>query len=160
MVGIGPIAPSRSSTRSVGGNQPPSSTELPPSGTGPVVRDPAVPDARVRNFDDFYRAHRDEIGRALAFTLRDPSLGAEAVDEAMTKAYQRWGTLGSTGNPAGWVYTVGLRWALSWRRGRRRERNREALVAGHVGGAGVQGGAVGEDAPLVHQEQVGACRSR
>lgn len=83
----------------------------------------------MSDFDDFYRAHRDEIGRALAFTLGDTSLGQEAVDEAMTKAYQRWGTLGPTANPAGWVYVVGLRWALSWRRSRRRERNREKLVS-------------------------------
>lgn len=83
----------------------------------------------MRDFDEFYRAHRDEIGRALVFTLRDRSLGQEAVDEAMTKAYQRWDSLESTSNPAGWVYVVGLRWALSWRRGRRRERNREVLLA-------------------------------
>ncbi len=81
----------------------------------------------MRDFDLFYREHRDEIGRALAFTLRDPSLGFEAVDEAMTKAYQRWSKLGDTSNPAGWVYVVGLRWALSWRRSRRRERRREEL---------------------------------
>lgn len=83
----------------------------------------------MRDFDDFYRAHRDEIGRALVFTLRDTSLGQEAVDEAMTRAYQRWDRLAPTSNPAGWVYVVGLRWALSWRRGRRRERNREQLIA-------------------------------
>lgn len=83
----------------------------------------------MRDFDEFYRSHRDEIGRALVFTLRDASLGNEAVDEAMTKAYQRWDSLESTPNPAGWVYVVGLRWALSWRRGRRREQNREVLLA-------------------------------
>ena len=82
----------------------------------------------MRDFDQFYREHRDEIGRALVFTLRDRSLGQEAVDEAMTKAYQRWNTLADTSNPAGWVYVVGLRWALSWRRGRRRERKRELLM--------------------------------
>ena len=65
----------------------------------------------------------------MAFTLRDRSLGQEAVDEAMTKAYQRWSKLGDTKNPAGWVYVVGLRWALSWRRGRGREAKRELLVA-------------------------------
>lgn len=82
----------------------------------------------MRDFDQFYRDSRDEIGRALVFTLRDRSLGQEAVDEAMTKAYQRWSTLADTSNPAGWVYVVGLRWALSWRRGRRRERKRELLI--------------------------------
>lgn len=83
----------------------------------------------MRNFDDFYREHRDEIGRALVFSLRDPSLGEEAVDEAMTKAYQRWDSLGPTSNPAGWVYVVGLRWGLAWRRGRRREQKRERFVS-------------------------------
>lgn len=83
----------------------------------------------LRNFDDFYRTHRDEIGRALTFTLGDAGLGQEAVDEAMTRAYQRWDTLAATENPAGWVYVVGRRWGLSWRRSRRRERRREELVA-------------------------------
>jgi len=83
----------------------------------------------MRDFDEFYRTHRDEIGQSLAFTLRDTSLGQEAVDEAMTRAYQRWPRLSQTSNPAGWVYIVGLRWALSWRRGRRREHNREVLIS-------------------------------
>lgn len=87
--------------------------------------------AAIRDFEQFYRDHRDEVGRALAFTLRDVSLGQEAVDEAMMKAYQRWATLGDTENPAGWVYVVGLRWGLSWRRGRRREQKRERLVTAH-----------------------------
>ncbi len=85
-------------------------------------------DGTMRDFDEFYARHRDEIGRALAFVLGDPSLGQEAVDEAMVKAYQQWDSLGDTENPAGWVFVVGKRWGLSWRRGRRRERHREELV--------------------------------
>ena len=85
-------------------------------------------------FDDFYRRHRDEVGRALTFTLGDPSLGQEAVDEAMARAYQRWEQLRGTENPAGWVYVVGRRWGLSWRRGRRREKRREEFVALQAGG--------------------------
>jgi RNA polymerase sigma factor (sigma-70 family) len=84
--------------------------------------------APTRDFDDFYRAHRDEIGRALVFTLGDQSLGQEAVDEAMAKAYQKWAEVGAGENPAGWVFVVGKRWGLSWLRGRRRERRREELV--------------------------------
>lgn len=83
----------------------------------------------MRDFDDFYSAHRDEIGRALTFTFGDRTLGQEAVDEAMARAYQRWDVLGATDNPAGWVYVTGRRWGLSWLRGRRRERKREVAVA-------------------------------
>lgn len=82
----------------------------------------------MREFDDFYAEHRDEIGRALVFVLRDRTLGEEAVDEAMAKAFQKWDEIGQTHNPAGWVFIVGKRWGLSWRRSRRRERNREELV--------------------------------
>ena len=81
------------------------------------------------DFDEFYQRHRDEIGRALVFTLGDQSLGQEAVDEAMATAYQRWDQLRGTENPAGWVYVVGRRWGLSWRRGRRREQRREQSVS-------------------------------
>lgn len=82
----------------------------------------------MRDFDEFYSAHRDEIGRALTFTFRDQTLGQEAVDEAMARAYQRWDSLGATANPAGWVYVTGRRWGLSWLRGRRREHKRELAV--------------------------------
>ena len=85
----------------------------------------------MRDFDEFYAKHRDEIGRALVFVLGDPSLGQEAVDEAMVKAYQKWDEIGDTHNPAGWVFVAGKRWGLSWRRGRRRERGREEFVAAH-----------------------------
>ncbi len=86
-------------------------------------------DGTMRDFDEFYARHRDEIGRALVFVLGDRSLGQEAVDEAMVKAYQQWDKIGDTENPAGWVFVVGKRWGLSWRRGRRRERRREELLA-------------------------------
>lgn len=87
----------------------------------------------MRDFDEFYRQHRDEIGRALVFVLGDRALGQEAVDEAMVKAYQQWDQLGATHNPAGWVFVVGKRWGLSWRRWRRREQNRERMLAARDG---------------------------
>lgn len=54
--------------------------------------------------------------RALAMTLGDPGLAAEAVDEAMVRAFQRWDRLEGYGQPAGWVYRVALNWATSRRR--------------------------------------------
>lgn len=71
-------------------------------------------------FVSFYRASRDRVARALALTLGDGALGAEAADEAMARAYQRWARIGAYADPAGWVYRVGLNWASSvLRRGRR-----------------------------------------
>lgn len=67
-------------------------------------------------FDDFYRARRDQIGRALAVTLRDNQLAADAVDEAMARAFQRWSQVSTLDNPSGWVYRVGLNWSRSFLR--------------------------------------------
>jgi RNA polymerase sigma-70 factor (ECF subfamily) len=64
-------------------------------------------------FEEFYREQRAPIGRALALTLRDAQLASEAVDEAMARAYQRWGRVQSLENPGGWVYRVGLNWSRS-----------------------------------------------
>ncbi len=92
--------------------------------------DSGVVDATVAGrFDDFYRAHRDDMARALGLALRDAALGAEAADEAFARACQRWGTVGAYANPQGWVYRVGLNWARSWLRRVRRERERRPLLA-------------------------------
>lgn len=65
------------------------------------------------SFETFYARHREPIGRALALTLRDETLAADALDEAMVRAYQRWDQVARFANPAGWVYRVGLNWARS-----------------------------------------------
>ncbi|MGH9077991.1 MAG: sigma factor-like helix-turn-helix DNA-binding protein [Acidimicrobiales bacterium] len=72
------------------------------------------------DFVTFYREARDEVARALTVTLADADLAAEATDEAMARAYQHWGRIGSFDNPGGWVYRVGLNWATSVLRRRRR----------------------------------------
>jgi RNA polymerase sigma-70 factor (ECF subfamily) len=69
-----------------------------------------------QSFEWFYAQHRNAIGRALAITLRDDTLAADALDEAMTRAYQRWQEVSTTDNPAGWVYRVALNWARSFLR--------------------------------------------
>jgi RNA polymerase sigma-70 factor (ECF subfamily) len=72
------------------------------------------------DFEAFYRAHADTVRRALAVTLGDAHVAAEATDEAMTRALARWRTVARHESPAGWVYRVGLNWAISrWRRLRR-----------------------------------------
>lgn len=59
-------------------------------------------------FEDFYQAERATLLRAVAFALGDLDLGAEATDEAMARAYERWGDVGSMANPSGWVYRVAV----------------------------------------------------
>lgn len=99
----------------------PSATAGPPAGpTAPepsaydVPLDAAAPNATT--FSAFYRAHWAKVARGLAVTLGDRDLAAEATDEAMARAYQRWGTIQHYDQPAGWVYRVGLNWARSYHR--------------------------------------------
>lgn len=71
-------------------------------------------------FAEFYGSSRERLVRGLALTLGDAHLAAEAVDEAMARAYQRWDRVGAFDDPAAWVYRVGLNWASSILRRRRR----------------------------------------
>jgi RNA polymerase sigma-70 factor (ECF subfamily) len=87
------------------------------------------------DFHEFYREARPAVGRALAVTLGDADLAADAVDEAMARAYQRWAQVARLDNPGGWVYRVGLNWARSVLR--RRRRPNRAPVAGTVDPPGV-----------------------
>lgn len=72
------------------------------------------------SFADFYRSSRDRLAGALALTLGDVHLGADAVDEAMVRAYQRWDRVGAFDDPGAWVYRVALNWATSVLRRRNR----------------------------------------
>ena len=98
-----------------------------------------VPEARIAlisvDFAAFYRAERPALVRALALTLGDTDLAGEAVDEAMTRAYQRWRTVQTMGNPAGWVYRVALNWSRSVLRTRARRRRRAVHEREAVDGA-------------------------
>ena len=69
--------------------------------------------ATQQAFEDFWRAEHVAVARALAFTLGDAQLAAEATDEAMARAFQRWERVGTLDSPAGWAYRVGLNWSRS-----------------------------------------------
>jgi RNA polymerase sigma-70 factor (ECF subfamily) len=73
------------------------------------------------SFEAFYQTYRQHVFRALALTLGNSDLAADAVDEAMVRAYQHWRTVSTYDNQAGWVYRVGLNWARSRLRKRKRE---------------------------------------
>jgi DNA-directed RNA polymerase specialized sigma24 family protein len=91
----------------------------------PYVSDhaPAVTDQA--GFSAFYQDAWPSVARALAIALGDRDLAVDATDEAMARAYPRWGRLRGYDNPAGWVYRVGLNWARSHHR--RMSRRRGAL---------------------------------
>jgi len=79
--------------------------------------------ASTDSFDEFYQTEVDGLYRALSLALGSADLASEAVDEAMTRAYQRWSKVGALDNPAGWVYRVATNWSIS----RLRKHNRERL---------------------------------
>jgi RNA polymerase sigma-70 factor (ECF subfamily) len=95
-----------------------------------TVAAPAPLIVGAEEFEDFYSIHRDRVYRALAVTLRDPHLAAEAADEAMARGYVHWARLRGHDNPGGWLYRVGLNWATSWWRKVRRERPMPDAEAG------------------------------
>ncbi len=74
----------------------------------------------IRTFEDFYRTDRDRLVRMLAFDLGDVEVAAEAVDVAMSRAWERWSRLDAHHDAGAWVYRVARNWAMSWFRGRRR----------------------------------------
>lgn len=74
--------------------------------------------SKQRDFDEFYRACREEIARALVLAAGHRDLGLEATDEAFARAVEHWTEVGGYENPEGWVYRVGVNWARSMLRRR------------------------------------------
>lgn len=65
------------------------------------------------SFDDFYVATRAAVlGQVTAMTL-DRELAADCVQEAYTRAWQRWVRVSQLDEPAAWVRTVAWRVAVS-----------------------------------------------
>ncbi len=77
----------------------------------------------VRSFEDFYRAEWASIRRAVGFVVSDREVARECVDEAMTRAYERWHQVSVMDRPAGWVYRVAINVARN--RGRRSKVERD-----------------------------------
>ncbi len=84
------------------------------------VKDPHTR-LNVVDFDEFYRARRVEMARAVALAVGGRDLGCEAADEAFARALTRWGEVSGYDNPAGWVYRVAVNWGRSRLRRSRRE---------------------------------------
>lgn len=67
-------------------------------------------------FAAFYTAVQPDVHRAVQATLEDRQLTNDAVNEAFTRAAERWSQVRDLRNPAGWTYQVAVNWATSWRR--------------------------------------------
>lgn len=72
-----------------------------------------------RSFEDFWAREREPIRIALGMSLGDAHLAADAVDEAMARAFARWRRISRYEDPAGWVFHVAMNWARSALRKRR-----------------------------------------
>lgn len=67
-------------------------------------------------FAAFYTAVQPDVHRAVHATLGDRQLTHDAVNEAFTRAAERWSHVRDLRNPAGWTYRVAVNWATSWKR--------------------------------------------
>ncbi|MPZ53998.1 MAG: sigma-70 family RNA polymerase sigma factor [Acidimicrobiia bacterium] len=76
---------------------------------------------RPARFHTFYEGERASLIRAITLVTGDVDRAADAVDEAMAKAFAHWSSVGAYDNPARWVYRVAHNEAISSWRKRRRE---------------------------------------
>ena len=70
------------------------------------------------DFSTWYADERDGVVRSLLVIGGDPDGARDAVAEAFSRAYERWGRVATMASPTGWVYRVALNEI------RRRERRR------------------------------------
>jgi RNA polymerase sigma-70 factor (ECF subfamily) len=90
-----------------------------------LAAEPEIGRLRQPDFARFYMNSRGPVYRALALALQNRDLAAEAVDEAMTRAYERWRSVSTYESQEGWIFRVGLNWA----RNRLRKAKREVPTA-------------------------------
>ncbi len=83
----------------------------------------------VHDFTAIYEQDRNRLVRALALSLGDAALANEAIDEAFTRAFHRWNTVGSFDEPQAWIYRTAHNWATSRFRRRSRDRKYAAQIA-------------------------------
>jgi RNA polymerase sigma-70 factor (ECF subfamily) len=71
-------------------------------------------------FEDFYREHRDGLWGLCYLATLDAETAADACQEAMMRAWDRWDALAGQA-PLAWVRQVGLNLCRSWWRRTQRE---------------------------------------
>ena len=75
----------------------------------------------IRAFDEFYGVTGRRVVAQVYAMIGDLAEAEDAVQEAYSRAWQRWDTVAECTDPAAWVRVVAYRIAVSnWRRARRR----------------------------------------
>jgi RNA polymerase sigma-70 factor (ECF subfamily) len=72
--------------------------------------------APIASFDEFYVGTRASVLRQLTAMTTDPELAADVVQEAYSRAWQKWSRVADVDNPTAWVRTVAWRLAVSQHR--------------------------------------------
>lgn len=74
---------------------------------------------QIESFEAFYVRVGARVHRAVAVGTGNSDLAADATEEAMVRAYERWDQVSGMKNPDGWVYVTAMNWARNWlRRGK------------------------------------------
>jgi RNA polymerase sigma factor (sigma-70 family) len=76
-------------------------------------------------FASWYQGYQPRLVAALTVAVGDSHTAADAADEALVRALERWDRVGLLDSPEGWTYRVGLN--LLRRRERRRAIERRLL---------------------------------
>lgn len=69
---------------------------------------------RTATFDDFYRQTYTRLGKAMYLLTLSPSDADDLAQEAMLRVCERWSSVGSMGEPAGYAFTVAMNLFRSW----------------------------------------------
>lgn len=75
----------------------------------------------VESFDAWYEREHDRMVATLLLATGDVELAVEGVDEACSRALERWPRIGTMESPSGWVYRVAMNHASRLARRRRVE---------------------------------------
>jgi RNA polymerase sigma factor (sigma-70 family) len=75
----------------------------------------------VESFEAWYDREHDRMVTTLLLTTGDMELAVEGVDEACSRALERWSRVGAMESPTGWVYRVALNHASRLARRRKLE---------------------------------------
>jgi RNA polymerase sigma-70 factor (ECF subfamily) len=91
--------------------------------------EPALLPLVERDFDAFFRQHHAPLVRALTAACGSREEAADAVQEAFTRAHQRWAKISRYDDPAAWVRRVAInRTRDAFRRAERGRRATARLV--------------------------------
>lgn len=104
-----------------------------------------VPRAGVPSFEEWVDAHADALTRFAVLVLGDRTAADDAVQEALSRAYPRWGRIVGADDPMAYVRRMVVNSHISWWR---RAGRHEVAAAEPRDPASVVGGEPGSDDEL------------